>query len=134
MPFYVYVIELGQDVLQSRRFRERNPEMNPDGKCFYVGQSAHEPKCRFQQHKQCYGDSVDFDCRCSAGPITITKNVSNSFVRNDGKWLRWRLFQAKNPVESERKQRRSNRRLRSTFNSRVMVFGGISGGGWPLRR
>jgi hypothetical protein len=111
MPFYVYVIELDQGVLQSRRFRERNPDMNPDGRCFYVGQSAHEPKCRFEQHKQCYGASIEFHCSCSTGPVTITKNLSNSFVRNYGKWIRWRLFQAKNPVETREEAEQIEERI-----------------------
>jgi len=40
--YFVYIIELDEEVARSRRFRERNPNMYENAKCFYVGQIAHK--------------------------------------------------------------------------------------------
>ena len=54
MPYFVYVIELDKKVLNSRKFRLKNPNMNRRPSCFYVGQSANDPVIRFKQHKKGY--------------------------------------------------------------------------------
>ena len=54
MAYNVYVIKLDKKVLTSKKFREKNPKMNSRLSCFYVGQSCHDPKVRFKQHKQGY--------------------------------------------------------------------------------
>ncbi len=54
MSYNVYVIELDNAVLTSKKFREKNPHMNPRKACFYVGQTTHDPYTRFQQHKTGY--------------------------------------------------------------------------------
>jgi len=54
MSYFVYVIELDKEVLKSRKFREKNPGMNIKKACYYVGQSAHKPDIRFNQHKDGY--------------------------------------------------------------------------------
>jgi hypothetical protein len=80
MPYYVYVIELDKEVLKSKKFRERNPDINPKKACFYVGQSVHEPEIRFKQHKQGY--------------------KSNSYVKRYGLWLRPRKYRKHNPIKT----------------------------------
>ncbi len=48
----LYVIRLDPSVWRTEpNFRERNPNYRPGKPCVYVGQTAHEPACRFQQHK-----------------------------------------------------------------------------------
>ena len=98
MPYYVYVIELGKEALKSRKFRERNPGMNPKKACFYVGQSVHEPDIRFKQHKDGY--------------------KSNSYVRRYGLWLRPRKYKKYNPIktreEAERIEQLLTEKLRKT--------------------
>lgn len=48
----LYVIRLHPSVWRTERnFRERNPNYRPGKPCVYVGQTAHQPGCRFQQHK-----------------------------------------------------------------------------------
>ena len=54
MAYNVYVIELDREVLTSKKFREKNPNMKPKGACFYVGQTIHDPETRFKQHKSGY--------------------------------------------------------------------------------
>ena len=48
--YSVYVIELDKEVLEESRFRKENPDYNPSKPCVYVGQTAHAPEKRFQQH------------------------------------------------------------------------------------
>lgn len=91
MPYYVYVIELDKEVMNSRKFRERNPNMNPKKVCFYVGQSSHEPDIRFRQHKDGY--------------------KSNSFVRKYGLWLRPRKYKKYNPIETREEAERIEQQL-----------------------
>ena len=80
MPYNVYVIELDKEVMKSKKFRERNPHMNPRRACYYVGQTSHDPETRFKQHKTGY--------------------KSNSFVKRYGQRLAWRKFKKYNPIET----------------------------------
>lgn len=82
MPYYVYVIELDKEVLQSKKFRVRNPGLNPKKACFYVGQSAHMPEVRFQKHKQGY--------------------KANNFVKKYGVCLRHRKYKKYNPIKTRK--------------------------------
>jgi len=82
MPYFVYVIELDKEVLNSKKFRLRNPKVNHRKACFYIGQSAHNPEIRFNQHKKGY--------------------KSNSFVKRYGLWLRPRKYKKYNPIETRR--------------------------------
>jgi predicted GIY-YIG superfamily endonuclease len=82
MAYNVYVIELDKEVLKSKKFRERNPHLNPRRACFYVGQTTHDPVTRFDQHKQGY--------------------KSNSYVKRYGIRLVWRKFQRYNPIETRK--------------------------------
>ena len=54
MPYNVYVIELDREVLVSKKFRIKNPNMDTRKACFYVGQTTHDPFTRFKQHKAGY--------------------------------------------------------------------------------
>lgn len=78
--FYVYVIGLDKEVLNSRKFSKRNPDYIEGKPCVYVGQSWHPPKMRFEQHKQDYN--------------------ANVFVRDFGRYLQPRLFEGINPLPS----------------------------------
>lgn len=82
MPYFAYVIELDKEVLKSKKFLRKNPEINPKKRCFYVGQSAHEPIIRFKQHKDGY--------------------KSNSYARKYGLWLRPRIYNRFNPIETRK--------------------------------
>ena len=96
MPYYVYVIELDKEVLKSKKFRIRNPNINPKKACFYVGQSAHEPEIRFKQHKEGY--------------------KSNHFAKKYGLWLKQRKYKKFNPIktreESEMLEKKLTKKLR----------------------
>ena len=78
MPYYVYVIELDKAVLSSKKFRIKNPQLNPRRACYYVGQTIHDPEIRFQQHKSGY--------------------KANSFVKRYGLRLIPRKFKKYNPM------------------------------------
>lgn len=83
MHYYVYVIKLDKNVLQSKKFREHNPNINSRKACFYVGQSAHEPDIRFKQHKEGY--------------------KSNIFVKKYGLCLKPRKYKKYNPIKTRKK-------------------------------
>jgi len=82
MPYNVYVIKLDKEILKSKKFRERNPKLNPKRACYYVGQTSHDPKTRFKQHKDGY--------------------KSNSYVKRYGIRLVWRKFKKYNPVKTRK--------------------------------
>ena len=92
-----------------KRFRKQNDHIwGPDGsgsdkdtQFFYVGQSAHEPYCRFNIHKQCFGKDIHYECKCSFGPRIVTKSMSNYWVREYGQWLRKRKFSHYNPIKTQ---------------------------------
>ena len=114
MAYYVYVIELDQlKFFPPKKYRSDNPHVwdekgkrisASEVKLFYVGQSAHKPKCRFLQHKHCFGKDIDFKCicgmkcECCDGDHIITKNRSNPWVREHGLWLRERIYRKYNPI------------------------------------
>ena len=91
MSYNVYVIELGKEVLKSKKFRERNPHLNSRRACFYVGQTTHDPVTRFKQHKEGY--------------------KANSFAKRYGIRLVWRKFQKYNPIETREEAEQIEQRL-----------------------
>ena len=78
MAYNVYVIKLDKEVLISKKFREKNPHMNPRLACYYVGQTTHDPITRFKQHKTGY--------------------KANRFVKKYGLKLVPRKFKKYNPI------------------------------------
>ena len=50
----VYVIELNDAVRSVRKFVAKNPEMQKDKVCVYVGHTGHDPEVRFAQHLKGY--------------------------------------------------------------------------------
>ena len=82
MEYNVYVIELDKEVLTSKKFREKNPNLNPKRACYYVGQTCHDPATRFKQHKAGY--------------------KANGFVKRFGLRLIPRKFKKYNPIKKRR--------------------------------
>ena len=82
MSYNVYVIKLDKQVLSSKKFREKNPCIKTRKACYYVGQTCHDPKTRFKQHKKCY--------------------KSNSFVKRYGVKLVPRKFKKYNPIKKRK--------------------------------
>jgi len=78
MAYNVYVIKLDKKVKNSKKFRIKNPNMKQRLACYYVGQTYHDPKTRFKQHKQGY--------------------KANSFVKRYGLKLVPRKFKKFNPI------------------------------------
>jgi predicted GIY-YIG superfamily endonuclease len=78
MAYNVYVIKLDKEVLSSKKFREKNPHMNLQLACFYVGQTTHDPEIRFKQHKVGY--------------------KANSYVKKYGLGLVPKIFSHFNPI------------------------------------
>jgi hypothetical protein len=91
MPYYVYVIELDGEVLNSKKFRDQNLRMKPRKACLYVGQSCHDPETRFQQHKQGY--------------------KSNRYVRKYGLRLKKRLYKKYNPMKTRKESELMEKKL-----------------------
>jgi predicted GIY-YIG superfamily endonuclease len=79
MTYNVYVIELDRQVLYSKKFREKNPNMNTRRTCYYIGQTTHDPNIRFKQHKTGY--------------------KANRYVKKYGLRLRPRKFNKYNPIQ-----------------------------------
>ena len=52
--YYVYVIELDNEVANYKKFRKKNPNYIKGNGCVYVGQSSSKPNLRFDQHKEGY--------------------------------------------------------------------------------
>jgi len=86
MPYNVYVIELDKEVLTSKKFRERNPYLNPRKACYYVGQTTHDPVTRFKQHKAGY--------------------KANRFAKKYGIRLKPRKFKKYNPIDKREEAER----------------------------
>lgn len=76
--YYVYVIALAPEVLENKRFRDRNPGAGRHQACVYVGSSVHPPERRFEQHLNGY--------------------KANRFVRRYGLELCPRLYDGYNPI------------------------------------
>jgi predicted GIY-YIG superfamily endonuclease len=91
MVYNVYVIELDKGVLMSKKFRVKNPHMNPRKACFYVGQTTHDPVTRFKQHKTGY--------------------KANRFVKKYGLRLISRKFKKYNPIDKRKKAEQIERWL-----------------------
>jgi predicted GIY-YIG superfamily endonuclease len=98
MPYNVYVIELDKKVLQSRKFRKRNPHMNPKLVCYYVGQTSHDPNTRFKQHRIGY--------------------KSNRFVKKYGLRLKPRKFKKYNPIETREEAENIERHLANKLRAK----------------
>lgn len=106
MPYYVYVIELESAVAKIGRFRERNPDMEIGAPCYYVGQTAHEPDCRYRQHKECHGPVIKFTCICARPLGDFSKNLSNRYARKFGLWLKREKFERYNPIKTRKEAER----------------------------
>ena len=50
----IYVIELSQEVLKNRKFKEANPDYISGKPLAYVGMTSRAPEERFEQHKTGY--------------------------------------------------------------------------------
>ena len=48
--YYVYVIELHEEVLEIKKFLECNPDYQEGKACFYVGQTGKTPRDRYMEH------------------------------------------------------------------------------------
>jgi len=91
MSYNVYVIELDKEVIKSRKFRKRNPHMNPKSVCYYVGQTCHDPEIRFKQHKTGY--------------------KANRFVKKYGLRLSKRKFKKYNPIKTREEAEKIEQQL-----------------------
>jgi len=54
MNHNIYVVRLHPDVLNSKKFRDENPDYDPMKPCVYVGITGLSPEERFQNHKSGY--------------------------------------------------------------------------------
>ena len=78
--YRVYIIDLNKDVLQSRKFRDRNPDYIEGKPCVYVGSTGKPVEERFNQHKEGY--------------------KANSFAKRYGKRLRYNDMRGIPPQDS----------------------------------
>lgn len=103
--FHVYVIELDQEILSEKRFRDKNPEPPMDNSlpCYYVGYTNHTPRCRFTQHQESVGQTGPVKHRCDCmnpGNIKERNGWGHQFAEYN-KWLKGRMFKINNPFETQ---------------------------------
>ena len=88
--YYVYAIELKKTIwIKEAGFRKKNPHLTKEynGKCYYVGQTSHQPECRYIQHVSKRRDMPGnkFNCGCfTENPIKrefSRKNRPGRFVK-----------------------------------------------------
>lgn len=79
--YYVYVVELSQDVLYEKRFIKCNPGYIRGKPCIYVGMTGLDPDLRLDRHK--------------AGI------QANRFVQRFGLWLLPELYEMYNPMSRQ---------------------------------
>jgi predicted GIY-YIG superfamily endonuclease len=82
MAYNVYVIALDKEVINSKKFRVKNPNMNNRKSCYYVGQTTHDPITRFKQHKEGY--------------------KANRYAKKYGLRLEPRIYSRFNPIAKRR--------------------------------
>jgi len=83
--YYVYVIDLDKSVwVNEKKFRDNNPQYILGKPTVYVGQTAHTPKKRFEQHKK-------------------GGKLSNKYVKKYGKYIKQKNIPDKNPHSSRLK-------------------------------
>ena len=80
--YFVYVIELEKEVMDTREFRAKNPYYIKRRACVYVGQSSRKPILRFEQHKEGY--------------------KSNKYAKYYGVKLRPDLYEKYNPIPTRK--------------------------------
>jgi len=80
--YFVYVIELEKEVMDTREFRAKNPYYIKGRACVYVGQSSRKPILRFEQHKEGY--------------------KSNKYAKYYGVKLRPDLYEKYNPIPTRK--------------------------------
>ena len=80
--YYVYVINLKKDILNIKKFKDKNPDYVEGKPCVYVGQSVHEPKVRLKQHLEGY--------------------KANRYAKKFGNFLRNKNTGVKNPYLSRK--------------------------------
>ncbi len=77
----VYVVELRRNVLEVKKFADKNPDCEPGMRCYYVGMTGLSPEQRFGNHKRGY--------------------KANRFVRDYGIGLRRDEYESYNPMSYE---------------------------------
>lgn len=77
--YHVYVVELGPEVFDKKRFRDANPDHDRGSPAVYVGMTGLTPERRFERHKR----------NIKAG---------RGWVRDHGRRLRPDLYEDLNPM------------------------------------
>jgi hypothetical protein len=117
--YHVYVIELKKSVLKEKTFLAKNKHL-PEGykgRCFYVGQTAHVPECRYKQHvakeSRRNRENGGFMCACfskESGEATLRpfkpRNSPGKFVNKYHKkgGLKPVFYKELNPVGKTKKE------------------------------
>ena len=110
--YSVYVIELDINVRQEEKsWRRKNPDQSlPE--CFYVGQSAHSPECRFLQHVATYGMEVICNCSCNFGNAVNPFQIGRALYAKDySVRLRSDLYEHLIPFESQAESKKYEAKL-----------------------
>jgi hypothetical protein len=99
--YSVYIIELDPAVRTLDTWIHSNPEQTR-ANCFYVGQTAHSAKCRFEQHK--LPARAEFHCICDLKRGELVNEFSIGRAKFASKYsnqLRPDLYDHLNPIASQ---------------------------------
>jgi len=98
----VYVVELRSEVTERPRFKRKNRGwVSGEGKrCFYVGMSAHDPECRYRQHKFEVKEDVLFECDCPNDAKPRLNPGANALVLEFGVGLRPEFYEHIEPIKT----------------------------------
>ena len=83
----IYVIELDNEVLRKKKFKDANPDYIEGSPCVYVGMTSKSPRERYEQHRTGYRNKKGH-------------KLSANIVEKYGTCLRGSLFNHIKPVKS----------------------------------
>ena len=103
--YFVYVIELSPIVRLDKKWKGCNPDQSTK-KCFYVGQSAHEPACRLNQHKSAKHSSCTCICHFKRGKLVNRYQIGSARFVSDGNFAKElcpKYYKNLNPISTKQK-------------------------------
>jgi hypothetical protein len=99
--YSVYIIELDPAVFDLAHWTRSNPDQTKE-ECFYVGQTAHSPECRFEQHKLPARSEFLCMCSCNRGQLVNEFQIGRAkFASKYSKQLRPDMYAHLNPIASQ---------------------------------
>ena len=125
--YHVYVIELSEEAAGRRGMPPVDRINHPGRQFYYVGMTAHEPKCRLRQHQLWVEGAVEFPCSCFGDEGEVMRKFGrdgqpgtrgNRLAGEFGIELVWRLVRELNPLSSQQAGFAEEQRLATILRSK----------------